>query len=234
MPGRRIHIRRATLALILPAALLAGCQTDQAQVNPVDVVIAHTFDSANWQQNNPVIKAQVEPISMVHVMNFAPGESRLTEEEIGRLRDFLQQSGVHERARIDVDGPRVAGGYFDPLTKSRLEEIRTELSGLGLRSQIPARPATLLTKPEDSIAVTVTRAMVIPPDCSAPQPEPATRPDYSYSCANAANLGMMVTDPVDLAVGRTLGPADAETEAITIDRYRKHEAEDLTTQKTTQ
>jgi pilus biogenesis lipoprotein CpaD len=234
MPGRRIHIRGAKLALILPAALLAGCQIDQTEVKPVDVVISHTFDSANWQQNNAVIRAQVEPIALVHVMNFAPGETQLSDEEIGRLRDFLQQSGIHEKARIEVDGPRESGGYFDPLTKSRLEEIQAELSGLGLRSQIPARPVTLLTKPEDSIAVTVTRAMIIPPDCSAPQPAPATRPNYTYSCANAANLGSMVSDPVDLAVGRSLSPADATAAVTSIDRYRKNATIDPTAVKTAQ
>jgi pilus biogenesis lipoprotein CpaD len=234
MPGPGHHIRSAKLALILPIALLAGCHIEHASEKPVDVVVGHTFDSANWQQNSAVIKAQVEPISMVHVMSFGPGESQLTEEEIGRLRDFLQQSGVHEKARIEVDGPRAAGGYFDPLTKSRLEEIQTELSGLGLRSQIPTRPVTLLTKPEDSIAVTVTRAMIIPPDCSAPQPEPATRPNYTISCATAANRGVMVADPVDLAVGQSLSPADAEASAISVERYRKHAIEDPLAQKTSQ
>lgn len=234
MPGLGHHIRSARLALILPVSFLVGCHLDPSAEKPVDVVIGHTFDSANWQQNNAVIKAQVEPISMVHVMSFAPGESQLTEEEIGRLRAFLQQSGVHEKARIEVDGPRAAGGYFDPLTKSRLEEIQTELSGLGLRSQIPARPVTLLTKPEDSIAVTITRAMIIPPDCSAPQPEPATRPNYSFGCVNAANLGVMVADPVDLAVGQSLSPADAEAAAQSVERYRKHATEDPLAQKTSQ
>lgn len=234
MPGFGHHIRGAKLVLLLPVALLAGCHLEHASEKPADVVIGHTFDSANWQQNNAVIKAQVEPISTVHVMNFAPGESQLTEEEIGRLRDFLQQSGVHEKARIEVDGPRAAGGYFDPLTKSRLEEIQSELSGLGLRSQIPTRPVTLLAKPEDGIAVTVTRAMIIPPDCSAPQPEPATRPNYSFSCTTAANRGMMVAEPVDLAVGQSLSPADAEAAAKAIERYRKGQIEDPTAEKTSE
>ena len=234
MPGLGHHIRSAKLALILPVSLLVGCHLDPSAEKPVDVVLSHTFDSANWQQNNAVIKVQVEPISMVHVMSFAPGESQLTEEEIGRLRAFLQQSGVHEKARIEVDGPRESGGYFDPLTKSRLDEIQAELSGLGLRSQIPARPVTLLTKPEDSIAVTVTRAMIIPPDCSAPQPAPATRPNYTFSCADAANLGAMVSDPVDLAVGRSLSPADATAAATSIDRYRKNATIDPTAVKTAQ
>ncbi len=44
--------------------------------------------------------------------------------------------------------------------------------------------------------------MVILPDCSAPQPPFATRPAYIYSCANAAALGLMIADPVDLARGR--------------------------------
>jgi len=234
MPDLMIYVRYAKLAMILPAIAFAGCQADQVRQNPVDVVIDHTFDSANWQQGDAVIETQVEPITLVHVMSFAPGESRLTDDELGRLREFLQTSGVHNGGRIEVDGPRVSGGYFDPLTQSRLEEIRAQLSDLGLRSQIPARPITLLAKPDDGIAVTVTRAMVIPPDCSAPQPAPRTRPSYSWSCADAANLGTMVADPVDLVRGQTPSPADAEAMAKSIERYRKRDIEDPTAQKTSE
>jgi pilus biogenesis lipoprotein CpaD len=223
-----IHIlRRARLAIALPLALLAACHIETARDNPIEVVTSHSFDSANWQQLSPGIEPQVEPITLVHVLNFDAGNSRLNEEELDRLREFLQKSGVHDGARIEVDGPRVPGGYLDPLTKSRIEEIRAQLSDLGLSSQVPARAMTLLARPEGSIAVTVTRAMIIPPDCSAPQPAFADRPESTWSCANAANLGSMIVDPADLVSGRTPGPGDGEAAALSVKIYRENKVEEL-------
>lgn len=232
MPDVRKTLRSARLAAMLPTLALAGCHIEQAQNNPIEVVTSHTFDSANWQQGDSAIATQVEPITLVHVLNFKSGDASLSDSELGGLQEFLQNSGGQDGARIEVDGPRLSGGYFDALTKARVEEVRAELSGLGLRSQIPAKPVPLLAKPAEGIAVTVTRAMVIPPDCSAPQPEFATRPDYAWSCANAANLGRMVADPVDLVQGRTLSPADGEAAAKSVEVYRKREVEDPTAEKT--
>jgi len=232
MPDIRKIFRSGRLAAVLPVMVLAGCHIEQAQDNPIEVITSHTFDSANWQQGTPRIETQVEPITLMHLLNFAPGDSALNDQEFASLRKFLQNSGVHDGARIEVDGPRTSGGYFDPLTKARVEGIRAELSSLGLRSQIPAKQLTLLARPPEGIAVTVTRAMVIPPDCTAPQPEFATRPENLWSCANAANLGHMVADPVDLVQGRTLSPADGEASATAIDIYRKREVEAPTAEKT--
>lgn len=227
MPGTIHILRRTRLAVALPLVLLAACHIETTRDNPIEVVTSHSFDSANWQQGSPVIEPQVEPITLVHVLNFDSGNSRLSEEELDGLRVFLQKSGVHDGARIEVDGPRVPGGYLDPLTKIRIEEIRAQLADLGLSSQVPVRAMTLLAKPEGSIAVTVTRAMVIPPDCSAPQPGFATRPEATWSCANAANFGNMIADPADLASGRTPGPADGEAMALGVKTYRENKVKEL-------
>jgi len=227
-------LRSTRLAVMLPMLVLAGCHIEHAQNNPIEVVTDHTFDSANWQQGVAAITTQVEPITLVHVLNFKPGDADLSDSELSGLQEFLRNNGGQDGARIEVDGPRLAGGYFDALTKARVEEIRAELSGLGLRSQIPVKPVALLAKPAEGIAVTVTRAMVIPPDCSVPQPEFATRPDYAWSCANAANLGRMIDDPVDLVQGRTLSPADGEAAAKSVEVYRNREVEDPTAEKTSE
>ena len=232
MPDVRKTLRTARLAAMLPMLALAGCHIEQTQKNPIEVVLQHSFDSANWQQGNVAIETQVEPITLVHVLNFKPGDTRLSDEELSNLQDFLQKNGGHDGARIEVDGPRLPGEFFDALTKARVEEIRAELSGLGLHSQIPVKPMALLAKPPEGIAVTVTRAMVIPPDCFTPQPGFATRPDYTWSCVNAANLGHMVVDPVDLVHGQTPSPADGEAAAKSIEKYRNREIEKPTAEKT--
>ena len=216
---------KARLVKLLPAfgmvALLGACHVDPNTQNPIELFTSHTVDHANWQQIPAKVQTLVEPVTFVHATNFEPGETELNEAELDRLFAFLQTSGVHQGARIEIDGPRAGGGYFDPVTAARVSGIETELSSIGLRSQVPVRPTTSLLRPEDAIAVSVTRAVVILPDCSTPQPAFATRPSYSYSCSNTAALGMMVANPLDLERGRAEGPADGEPAARVIRLYRE-------------
>jgi type IV pilus biogenesis protein CpaD/CtpE len=82
--------------------------------------------------------------------------------------------------------------------------------------------------------------MLLLAGCSAPAPPPrptAQQPcpqwtafpadrhsnaDSPYlGCTNAANLRSMAADPADLDRGRTLGAADGEVAARTVDAYRQ-------------
>ena len=220
MPDTKSTARLAKLFPVLGLLALGACHVDPTTQNPIDLVTSHTFDHANWQQIPGEMKNQVEPITFTHSVNFGPGETELNEAELTGLLAFLQNSGVHQGARIEIAGPR-SGGYFDPVPAARVAGIETELSSIGLRSQVPVRPTTSLLRPEDAIAVSVTRAVVILPDCSTPQPAFATRPTYSYSCSNTAALGMMVANPLDLVRGRAEGPADGEPAARVIQLYRE-------------
>ena len=221
MPDTKSKTR---LAVLFPAfgivALLGACHIDPNTQSSVEVFRSHTVDSANWRQMPTKVVSQVEPITFVHTTNFDPGETELNQTEIGRLLAFLQDSGVHQGARIEIDGPRGGGGYFDPVTAARVAEIEANLSAIGLRSEVPVRPTTSLVRPDGAIAVSVTRAVVVLPDCSAPQPDPAMRPEYNYGCSTTAALGMMVANPLDLERGRNEGAADGERAAKVIELYR--------------
>ncbi len=212
--------RLTTLSVVLAALALTGCHIEEIQNNPINLVTSHTFDHANWQQRPRTMDYQVEEITLVHTINFTAGDSELSEVELSELLKFLQESRVHDGARIEIDGPRDQGGYHDPLTAARMSAIEAEISSIGLRSQVPARPITSLAKLEEAIAVTVSRAMVILPDCNTPQPEFAMRPRVNFSCSNAAALGMMIADPLDLERGQVLGPSDGEAATGSIQRYR--------------
>ena len=218
---------KARLVKLLPAfgmvALLGACHVDPNTQNPIELFTSHTVDHANWQQIPAKVQTLVEPVTFVHATNFEPGETELNEAELDRLFAFLQTSGVHQGARIEIDGPRAGGGYFDPVTAARVAEIEAALSDIGLRSEVPVRPSTTLLRPDDAIAVSVTRAVAVLPDCSAPQPEAAMRPQYNFSCSTAAALGMMVASPVDLKTGRSEGAADGEAAARVIQLYRRRQ-----------
>jgi len=222
--SREVLVR---LPVFVLAGLLLGCHIDPAKHDAGEIVLAHTFDSANWQQMRPTMRPQVEPITRVHTINFAPGSSELDDAEVERLLTFLQESAVHDGARIEIDGPRRDDRFFDPLTAARLADIDAELSRVGLEAEIPDRPIRSLARSDADIAVTVTRATVIPPDCSTEQPSLGMRPQFIHSCSNAALLGMMIADPTDLVRGRTLGPADGEAATQPIQRYRKGATETL-------
>lgn len=208
------------LAVLGTVTLLGACHVDPDTQSAVEVFRSHTVDSANWQQIPARVVSQVEPITFVHTANFDPGETALNEAEFDRLLAFLQNSGVHQGARIEIDGPRGGGEYFDPVTAARVADIEARLTAIGLRSEIPVRPVTSLMRPDDAIAVSVSRAVVVLPDCTAPQPDPAMRPQYNYNCSNTAALGMMVANPLDLERGRNEGAADGERSAKVIELYR--------------
>lgn len=221
MPDMKSKARLARLIPIFGTVVLLGaCHIDPNTQNPIELFTSHTVDSANWQQIPARIVNQVEPITFIHAANFDPGETALSEKESDLLLAFLQSSGVHQGARIEIDGPRGSGGYFDPVTAARVAEIEAGLSAMGLRSEIPIRPTTSLVRPSDAIAISITRAVVIVPDCSAPQPQPATRPAYNFNCSNTAALGIMIAEPLDLKRGRSEGAADGETSARVIELYR--------------
>ena len=221
MPDMKSKAGLARLFPFLGLLALGACHVDPTTQNPIELVTSHTFDHANWQQIPDELENQVEPITFTHSVNFGPGETELNEAQLTGLLAFLQKSGVHQGARIEIDGPRGQGGYFDPVTAARVSGIEAELSSIGLRSQVPVRPTTSLLRPDDTIAVSVTQAVVILPDCGAPQPAFATRPTYTYSCSNTAALGMMIANPLDLVRGRAEGPADGEPAARVIQLYRK-------------
>jgi pilus biogenesis lipoprotein CpaD len=208
------------LAVFGTVTLLGACHVNPDTQSAGEVFRSHTVDSANWQQIPARVVSQVEPITFVHTANFDPGETTLNETEFDLLLAFLQNSGVHQGARIEIDGPRGGGEYFDPVTAARVADIEARLTAIGLRSEIPVRPVTSLLRPDDAIAVSVTRAVVIMPDCTAPQPDPAMRPEYNYNCSNTAALGMMVANPLDLERGRNEGAADGERSAKVIELYR--------------
>ncbi len=222
MPDTKSTARLAKLFPVLGLVILGACHIDPNTQNPISLVTSHTFDHANWQQIPGSLENQVESITFTHSVDFGAGETDLNEAELTGLLAFLQRSGVHQGARIEIDGPRSQGGYFDPVTAARVSGIEAELSSIGLRSQGPARPTTSLLRPDDAIAISVTRAVVILPDCDTPQPDFATRPAYTYSCTNTAVLGMMVANPLDLERGRPEGPADGQPAAKVIEMYRAH------------
>ncbi len=221
MPPIQGVLWRAVLAALLIAGPLTGCHITRSQkTDPDDMIQSHSFFHHNWQEERPVVETQIEPITFVYLVAFQDGNSTLGPAETDRLVQFLRNIGVHDGARIEIDGPRGQGGFHESLTAARLAQTQTVLKEIGLIGQIPEQPIASLRKPNGGIAITVTRATAILPDCSPPRPERAPGPQFTYSCSSTATLGMMVADPLDLERGRVLDPADGDALSQSIQRYR--------------
>jgi len=213
-------MRVSVLGAMLLAGSVSGCFLNPDAMPPTETVQTHQLYHSLLRLQPPVVRPEVETITIVHQVKFPFGEAELPDEEMASLAAFLEESGADDQARIEIDGPRRRGGYHDPLAAARIEAIAEGVSRLGLKAEVAARPTQSMAKTEDATVVAVTRAMVIEPDCNVPKTIYSPRPTHIWSCSNAAALGRMVADPLDLERGRALDPADGEYSVLGVQRYR--------------
>ena len=189
------------------------------------------FPHGKWEQIPLVPQNIVEVITLDHRVSFSHGQAELTQAARGALSDFILGNRVGPDDRIAVRGPRDADGE---LAAERLTSVKSEFARLGLvafesdgRRGWPggAGPGN------GEVSVLVTRAVVIPPDCSVPRPDPTLRPNHLRGCADTAALGMMVANPTDLLGARELGPADGEQASAALRRYREGQVKELMLQE---
>lgn len=180
---------------------LAGCTT------PV----------SEWSDAQASKQLRVDYVRLQHDMAFMPGSADLAEGESDSLDTFFEQAEV-------AGGDRI---FFQPaandkLTAARIGQLTHELVRRGLgATTLPPSPTLVAA---DHMMVVIERYVVTPPDC--PDWSKPSWGDHSntlpsnFGCADATNLGLMVADPRDLVVGRTLGPARGDPALYGYSRYR--------------
>ena len=218
---------------VLATTMLSGCFLNPDSMPPNQVVPAHQLYNSLLQLAPAVVEPQIETITMTHKANFAFGVDDLNASEVARLTNFLQDTGADRLTRIEINGPRKAAGKHDVLTAARIASISERLSDLGMKPAVAARPIDSMTVPSDAIVVTVTRAMVIEPDCGVPKTIYGPRPTHIWSCSNTVVLGRMIVDPLDLERGRPQRPGDGEALAPGIARYRAGKIKPIKNQSAT-
>jgi len=146
---------------------------------------------------------------------FAPGSSDLTTNEVARLQTFLDQAGVRPNDRLFVAAPGE-----DKLASARIGRLVRVLSERGIGAQTVNVPGV----EPNHLLVLVDRYVATAPPCpDFSQPDPNDHLNLTppnFGCATVTNLGLMVDDPRDIVMGRTMGPADAEPSVAAFDRYR--------------
>lgn len=232
MITRRVKLGSRALGAVLAAGALSGCFLNPDAMPPNNVRQVDQLYHSFIRLQPAVVEPQVETVTMIHRVAFAYGVDAIEDREAARLDAFLAEVGADSRSRVEVDGPRRAGGAHDLMTAARLDAIVERLSAKGLQAAVPSRSIEALNRPEDAIVVTVTRAMVIEPDCEVPKTIYGPRPTNVWSCTSSVALGRMVADPLDLERGRTLGPGDGEALSLGVTRYRTGEIKPLKTEST--
>ena len=226
MPKMLTGTRVAVLGAV--SGLLSGCMLLNPDARPpTETVPSHQLYHSAMRLQPPVVRPQVETVAVLHTVRFAYGSDTPSPAEAERLAAFLNETRAGERARIAIDGPRKAAGRFDVLTEARIAAVTDAIADRGLAAEVARRPIESLARPEDAIVVTVTRAMVIEPDCAVPKTIYGPRPTHIWSCSTVTALGRMVVDPLDLQRGRTLAPGDGHTLAKGVERYRNDQIKPL-------
>jgi pilus biogenesis lipoprotein CpaD len=212
------------LALLFMAGLVAACDNNRNLEPAGDTPEAawHRFwNLGRWNQTPKPYKNNVELVTLEYKVAFPSGGADLDSVALGDLHGFLREQGVSASDQVAVDGPRMVTGGRNPLTTARIATLVAELNRTGLGAAVA--PDTAGEAPEfegDELSVRVSRYIVLSPECDAPNPELGERPEIYWSCSDARNLGAMVANPQDLIRGRDPGPATAEPNAASVNRYR--------------
>jgi len=225
----------AALPLVMIVGLLSGCaehlETHQTD-NPVVGGYRHVFHHAKWQQGKEPYKNYVEPITLSHDVLFQSGQATITSAGRMALHEFLRAESVGSDEQVLLRAPGSANGNLTPLNTARLAALKTELERNGLAVAVAKVGDSDGLSESDQVAVSVTRMMVLSPDCKVPPPEPGGRPDYRWSCSDTVNLGAMVANPEDLKHGRDFEPSDGEALAHGIENYRMGDIEEIVIEET--
>jgi len=196
---------------IASIALLVGCQTIGTQME-------------NWSNVPKSKQVKVSQIDESHDVIFTTASAELTSTERKRLRAFLTKSEAARQDKFYL----VSGKVNIPasLSGSRKTIIADYLASFGINTEnLSGDPAKKLT-PGETVTLFVRRHVVVLPGCPDWSGERFTynnTPTSNFGCATATNLGLMVARPGDLIQGRSMGHADGEYTATSINRYRKGE-----------
>jgi pilus assembly protein CpaD len=172
---------------------------------------------SEWSDAEASKQIRVDYVRLQHDAAFMPGSADLAEGEADGLAAFIEQAEVAPQDHV----------FFQPasndtLAAARIGQLTRELiqRGIGATTLPPSTSAVAA----DHMTVVVERYVVTPPDCpnwtKPPYGDHSNTPASNFGCATATNLGLMVADPRDLVIGRSLGPPRGDPALYGYSRYR--------------
>jgi len=214
----------ALLAALVLSPILQACEAEQQD---------RLVTLATWKQATPPAEPRVQTVALTHPVTFPPRSAAIPGAEKASLLEFLNRQSITSGTRVTVT-PNAPDGTDAGLLADRMGEVRRVLAARGL--VVNLAPPLQGGNP-DQIAVVALKSQVAPINCpgyNAPiQLDHEGRPILNPGCAAAIDLGLMLENPNDLNQGRTLPPADAEGQSLSIQRYRTGQTYAPVTQSTT-
>lgn len=215
--------RLVRLSLVLaPLTAVAACGSGATPFTRGEVPTVPVRTHANY----------VELAAHAEYVAFDPGAVALTGARLDAFRARLSPVALG-RDHLVLVAPAVPG---DRLSEARAEWALAALQGRGVSALPSAAPlqAPAGSDAEGGVVLEVQQARVAVPDCEVYPRALYAHVDEAASgrllgCANTANLGLMVADPVDLVHGRTLAPAEGGPAAQAVAKYRTAGAKSETT-----
>lgn len=174
--------------------------------------------ASGWHEAYSNKRSDVELVRLTHDVQFADGEKTLSGAERAELNMFLSNINANYGDEAWID----AGA--DALSGPRSTAVMNVLREHGV---VPAKDNLAYGKALEAneVRLVIGRYVVTPPEC--PDWRKASDKDYAntassnYGCADAVNIGMMVSNPRDLLEGRDFGGADADRANKAVTDYRK-------------
>lgn len=167
---------------------------------------------------------KVDYTELKHAADFAHASAKLAPGELTRLDTFLDNAGVTPQDHVFIEP-----ASDDRLAAQRIGSLAHLLAQRGVGARV--LPAGDHAIAPDQVLVKVERYVVTPPACPDWTKSPFEGHDNqvasNFGCATTTNLGMMIADPRDLVVGRTLGPGEGDPALAGIARYRAGKPKDF-------
>jgi pilus assembly protein CpaD len=180
-------------------------------------------EESAWTATEAPNRLQVDWRSEGFVASFPAGAAELAPDERAKLARFLDASLRTGDERITLSPPPDADRA---LAGRRVEHLRQVVASVAPRRPVTVAPVADSRLAEGRALVVVGRYVVSTPSCpnwrKPSGVDSANQPSSNFGCASETNLGLMVADPADLAVGRELSNADGEAMSHGIRRYREN------------
>lgn len=178
---------------------------------------------ANYNGVEPQNRNEVEMVKVPYSIHFGNSAPEMSDTEIAKLNHFLATSNVAYGDEFSMDFPLDRNGYLSEIDQKRQKYVSDLLKDSGLYLSQNITPYGMEPSPNTG-RLLITKYVVTPPECGD-----WTQNDYpnyenaslnNLGCATQANLGRMIANPRDLAIGATGASADAERSAGAVERYR--------------
>ena len=188
---------------------------------------ACTPQVAKWTPAETPKQNQVQRIVHEHYIKMPAHDPKLSKAEKKALHSFLTKN---------VSNPYAVTAYLEEYgghSDERVKAVKSVLRDYGIRKdhiivdEMDIKEAGM----GSGLRLVVEGFVAIPPNCMNWTEELGeAKGAYTHSnfgCADAINLGMMVSDPRDLVVGRETGAYDGTRHALDVKMYQEDKVKAL-------